>query len=53
MDDDQGCLNAAKEFGVAHLIHSAKSSSQLPPTPLVQFVSVTSFSPLFNGRPVI
>jgi putative hydrolase of the HAD superfamily len=53
MDDDEGCLNAAKEFGVAHLIHSAKSSSQLPPAPLTQFVSVTSFSPLFNGRPVI
>jgi len=53
MDDDEGCLIAAKQFGVAHLIHSAMSSSQLPPAPLAQFVSVTSFSPLFNGRPVI
>jgi len=53
MDDDEGCLNAAKEFGVAHVIHSAKSSSQLPPAPLTQFVSVTGFSPLLNGRPVI
>ncbi|TLY26010.1 MAG: haloacid dehalogenase [Nitrospirae bacterium] len=53
MDDDEGCLNAAKEFGIAHLIHSAKSSSQLPPSPLTQFISVTGFSPLFNGRPVI
>jgi putative hydrolase of the HAD superfamily len=53
MDDDEGCLNAAKEFGVAHLIHSAKSSSQLPPSPLTRFVSVTGFSPLLNGRPVI
>ena len=53
MDDDEGCLSAAQQFGVAHLIHSAKSSSQLPPTPLAQFISVTSFSPLLNGRPVI
>jgi putative hydrolase of the HAD superfamily len=53
MDDDEGCLNAAKEFGVAHLIHSAKSSSHLPPAPLTQFISVTVFSPLFNGRPLI
>ncbi len=51
MDDDEGCLEAAKQFGVAHLIHSAKSSSQLPPAPLAQFVSVTSFAPLLNGRP--
>jgi putative hydrolase of the HAD superfamily len=53
MDDDEDCLIAAKQFGVAHLIHSAKSSSQLPPAPLAQFVSVTSFSPFLNGRPVI
>ena len=52
MDDDERCLIAAKQFGVAHLIHSAKSSSELPPAPLTQFVSVTSFSPLLNGRPV-
>ena len=48
MDDDECSLVAAKEFGIAYLIHSAKSSSQLPPTPLTQFVSVTSFSPLFT-----
>ena len=53
MDDDESCLIAAKRFGVAHLIHSAKSSSQLPPAPLDQFVSVTGFSPLLNRRPVI
>jgi HAD superfamily hydrolase (TIGR01509 family) len=53
MDDDEGCLIAAKEFGVAHLIHSAKSSSQLPPAPLAQFVSITDFSSLLNGRPAI
>ncbi len=53
MDDDEGCLLAAKQFGVAHLIHSAKSSSQLPPAPLTQFVSVTGFSMLLNGQPAI
>lgn len=50
MDDDEGCLTAAKAFGVAHLVHSAKSSSQLPPAPLLQFFSVTGFTPLLNGR---
>ncbi|MBS0149415.1 MAG: HAD hydrolase-like protein [Nitrospira sp.] len=50
MDDDEGCLTAAKAFGVAHLVHSAKSSSQLPPTPLPHFFSITGFAPLLNGR---
>jgi 5'-nucleotidase len=50
MDDDEGCLIAAQHFGIAQLIHSAKSSSQLPPAPLAQFVSVADFSPLLNGR---
>ena len=53
MDDDESCLIAAQQFGVAHLIHSAKSSSQLPPNPLTQFVSVTGFSSLLNGNPTI
>lgn len=51
MDDDEGCLMAAKEFGVAYLVHSAKSSSRLPPSRLPQFLSITEFSPLMNGRP--
>ncbi len=50
MDDDEGCLIAAKAFGVAHLIHSAKSSSQLPPAPLPQFLSITEFASLMNGH---
>ncbi|MBK9946439.1 MAG: HAD hydrolase-like protein [Nitrospira sp.] len=50
MDDDEGCLTAARAFGLAHLVHSAKSSSQLPPAPLPQFFSVTGFTPLLNGR---
>ncbi len=51
MDDDEGCLMAAKAFGVAYLVHSAKSSSKLPPAPLPQFLSITGFSSLMNGRP--
>ncbi|MBM4127827.1 MAG: haloacid dehalogenase [Nitrospira sp.] len=51
MDDDEGCLIAAKRFGVAHLVHSAKSSSQLPPAPLAEFYSITGFAPLLNGHP--
>lgn len=31
LDDDESCLNAAQEFGIGHVYHSAKSSSQLPP----------------------
>jgi 5'-nucleotidase len=51
MDDDEGCLIAAKRFGLAHLVHSAKSSSQLPPAPLAEFYSIAGFAPLLNGRP--
>ncbi len=50
MDDDEGCLTAAKAFGVAYLVHSAKSSSQLPSSPLSQFFSIAGFAPLLNGR---
>lgn len=53
MDDDEGCLIAAKEFGVAHLVHSAKSSSQLPSSPLAQFHSISGFAPLLNGKPPV
>lgn len=51
MDDDEGCLMAAKRFGVAYLVHSARSSSHLPPVPLDEFVSVSSFVPLLSARP--
>lgn len=53
MDDDEGCLVAAERFGVAHLIHSAKSSSRLPAAPLAQFFSVAGFQPLLDGYPAI
>jgi 5'-nucleotidase len=51
MDDDEGCLIAARQFGVAYVIHSAKSSSQLPPAPLTGFCSITGFSALLDDRP--
>jgi 5'-nucleotidase len=50
MDDDPGCLAAAKQFGIAHLIHSAKSSSQLPAAPLAGFISVSGFSQLLDEK---
>jgi putative hydrolase of the HAD superfamily len=49
MDDDEECLTAAQRYGVAYLIHSAKSSSQLPAAPLDRFCSVSSFRPLMEA----
>ena len=49
VDDDEGSLIAAQSFGIAHLLHSAKSSSRLPPTPSSHFRSVEHFSVLMNG----
>lgn len=51
MDDDEGCLLAARSFGIAHIVHSAKSSTRLPPAPLPTFPSLSDFAPLVNGRP--
>jgi FMN phosphatase YigB (HAD superfamily) len=51
MDDDEGCLIAARQFGIAHVIHSAKSSSRLPPAPLKDFTSITEFTSLLTIRP--
>jgi GMP/IMP 5'-nucleotidase len=49
IDDDEGCLVAAKGFGVAHLLHSAKSSSELAPAYSSNFTSIEHFSVLMNG----
>ncbi len=46
VDDDEGCLAAAHGFGVAHVFHRAKSSSQLPPEPSRRFRSLEHFHPL-------
>ena len=50
IDDDEGCLAAARQFGIGRIIHSAKSSSQLPAAPSSSFVSVERLSYLVNGR---
>lgn len=51
IDDDESCLSAAQRFGLAHLIHSAKSSSRLPPAPAPPFRSVDSLPVLLYGCP--
>ncbi|GKS60241.1 haloacid dehalogenase [Nitrospira sp.] len=43
IDDDEACLTAARGFGVAHLFHRSKSSSQLPPAPSAMFPSIERF----------
>jgi 5'-nucleotidase len=50
VDDDEGCLDAARQYGIATIVHSAKSSSQLPPAYSAQFASVDELSSLLNGR---
>lgn len=51
VDDDESCLDAARRFGIMGIVHSAKSSSQLPATPSVGFPSVERLPNLLNGTP--
>ncbi|MEQ1655403.1 MAG: HAD family hydrolase [Nitrospira sp.] len=51
VDDDEGCLHAAQRFGLARIIHSAKSSSQLPPEASSTFTSIEYMTALLNGHP--
>jgi len=44
LDDDESCLNAAQEYGIGHIFHSAKSSSQLPPQQSERFRSIESLA---------
>ncbi len=46
IDDDEACLLAARDFGVAHVYHRSKSSSQLPPEPSRAFPSLERFHAL-------
>jgi len=46
IDDDEDCLAAARAFGIGQIVHSAKSSSQLPAAPSASFVSVERLSHL-------
>jgi putative hydrolase of the HAD superfamily len=48
IDDDEACLDAAQTFGVAHIYHRAKSSSQLPPQYSTRFPSLDSFHRLLD-----
>jgi FMN phosphatase YigB (HAD superfamily) len=42
VDDDEACLDAAHRYGIGHLYHSAKCSSQLPPQPSARHHSIDS-----------
>ncbi len=46
VDDDEACLAAAEAHGIGHILHSAKSSSQLPPQPSLRFRSITNLADL-------
>ena len=50
VDDDENCLDAASRYGIAAIVHSAKSSSQLPPERSSNFPSVEHLSVLLNGK---
>jgi putative hydrolase of the HAD superfamily len=50
VDDDESCLDAARQFGISEVVHSAKSSSQLPPVLSSSFASVEQLSQLVNGK---
>lgn len=51
IDDDEACLAAAYQFGIGHIYHSAKSSSQLPPEISPRFRSIEGFHVLMNLTP--
>lgn len=49
LDDDESCLNAAQAFGIGHIYHSAKSSSQLPPQRSTRHRSIDSLATFIQG----
>ena len=51
LDDDEGCLIAARTFGVAHLVHSAQSVRNFHRLRSPQFFLGHGFAPLLNDRP--
>jgi putative hydrolase of the HAD superfamily len=51
LDDDEGCLVAADQFGIGHIYHSSKSSSQLPPDTSPRFRSIEGFHVLMDSTP--
>lgn len=50
VDDDEGCLHAAQRFGLARIVHSAKSSSRLPAEASSRFTSVEQMTALLHGH---
>ena len=52
VDDDEACLAAAQAYGIGHIWHSAKSSSQLPPEPSSRFRSITTVADLITPASV-
>jgi putative hydrolase of the HAD superfamily len=50
VDDDETCLAAARQYGIAAIVHSAKSSSQLPPARSAVFASIEHLPALLNGK---
>jgi putative hydrolase of the HAD superfamily len=48
IDDDESCLHAARQYGIGSIIHSAKSSSQLPAVYSTNFASVDRLSTLLT-----
>jgi putative hydrolase of the HAD superfamily len=49
IDDDEACLAAAQEYGIGHIYHRSKSSSQLPPQPSSRYESIENFRVLITG----
>ncbi|MDE3017610.1 MAG: haloacid dehalogenase-like hydrolase [Nitrospirota bacterium] len=48
IDDDESCLAAAQAFGIGHIVHRSKSSSQLPPQPSARYRSIETFHVLMG-----
>jgi HAD superfamily hydrolase (TIGR01509 family) len=48
VDDDEACLAAAHEYGIAYLYHRAKSSSRLPPQPSARYHSIETLQELLR-----
>ena len=48
IDDDESCLEAAGQYGIGLIYHSAKSSSQLPPHPSSRYPSIESLPALLR-----
>ncbi|MGQ0810945.1 MAG: HAD family hydrolase [Nitrospiraceae bacterium] len=49
VDDDEGCLAAAEQFGVGHIFHRSTSSSHLRPEPSSRFRSIDSLLALIKS----